>query len=893
MKASHLLIDHNFNIISHDSTWVDLFPDSSNISLNYDYPGALKLILSNDEIFFRIHTILKELSKSDNGNYRITAELPLSNNLILRYIDFAKLGNGQISAFHRFSPNKIITGISILNSILDPCAILDQNGNFVYNNKYLSEIINESDLSKNFFEIAPEIFSENILLKSLFDIFNTQRPLDFRAEIRNQKKQTSLYHVHLMPIISNHLEDAETFILLRFENITKQTFRELALKESEAKYRAIVEGIPGVIYLAYLDPCRSLSFVSPRASTLLGVSDIDLQNNPDILYDIVHPDDKNQVIMSRTKPDAKSYRIEYRILHKDGKIKWIRDEASIIYDPEDNQPVLFQGLIFDITDIMEAEEALRKSESRFRNLVQNIHEYIYSFNYSEDEDPQSYHSSKAYNLTGHKPEDFYKNHDLWNSIIYEKDKKGVNDFFTQLKVKGGVASIDHRIVRKDGEVRWVSNTCAALLDNNNQLLRLDGFILDTTDQKTLELDLKEAFKAAETANELKSRFLANMSHDIRTPMHGVLGMTEILLKTDLNIIQKQYLEMIRTSGETLLNLLNDILDFTKIEAGKITFSSHEFNLEQTMKAILGPIHVQANDRFIEFSMKLDPEVPVHLLGDSHRFSQILNNLAGNAANYTESGKILVVVSLDRNESLNEYHDPRTVFIHFVVADTGIGIPQNKINTIFDSFNRLDGIEFMKPGGSGLGTTIAKQLVELMGGTIGVTSPCTIIQSDTGGPGSEFYFTLPFINLSGSRLSEKIKNNKENENETSVPLEQRMRILVAEDNEVNQLIIRKMLEKIGHEVSIVSDGKQAVEAAEENTYDIILMDLQMPVMNGFKATELIRKSLGNNIPIFAVTADAYKDDLKKCSEAGMNGFLIKPYKLEDLINLINSAKSDPE
>lgn len=391
---------------------------------------------------------------------------------------------------------------------------------------------------------------------------------------------------------------------------------------------------------------------------------------------------------------------------------------------------------------------------------------------------------------------------------------------------------------------------------------------DISKRERLEKELIITQKKAEHAAAIKEQFMANMSHEIRTPLNAIIGFNARLNKTKLDAEQKEYAEAVQSSGENLLAIVNDILDFSKIEAGMVRIEKIRFNLPNLLQSLITMFVGQAKEKQVNLELKISQNVPQFILGDPTRLTQILINLIGNALKFTNQGSVCVEVDLI------SIHD-KNVTIIFKVIDTGIGIPTEKMPEIFERFTQAKSDTSRIFGGTGLGLSIAKKLVELQSGTIQVES----IQ----GKGSEFSFNIPYIITEGEDNDLK----KNNDNEKKIEITGNLKILVVEDNILNQKLASFMLKDWNIDFDICDNGKLAVEKLKSKKYNLILMDIQMPEMNGYEATEYIRNQLKLTIPIIAMTADALPGEKEKCISFGMTDYISKPIKAIDLKNLIST------
>ncbi|MFB3827157.1 MAG: ATP-binding protein [Bryobacteraceae bacterium] len=422
--------------------------------------------------------------------------------------------------------------------------------------------------------------------------------------------------------------------------------------------------------------------------------------------------------------------------------------------------------------------------------------------------------------------------------------------------------------------RLTLDVSARLRSSGGRPPRIEGIARDITDRKRFERELREAKEAAEAASNAKSEFLANISHEIRTPLNGMMGMTELAMATPLTAEQREYLETVRSSADYLMAIINDVLDFSKIESGKLSFETAAFRLDRCLDEALKALEIRAAQKGVAMRRAIAEGTPEWVLGDALRLRQVLLNLAGNAVKFTDAGVVEVRVEPVRLEE-------DVAELRFTVMDTGIGIPPEKHQSIFEAFVQADGSTARRYGGTGLGLAICTRLVARMDGRIWVESE--------PGRGSSFHFTAVFGRAAAPGPESAAA-------EAGIVPRRALRILLAEDNPINQRLARAILEKHGHSVVVAPDGVEAVRAMENGAFDVVLMDVQMPGMDGLEATRILRAReahTGGHVPILAMTAHAMRSDEARCRAAGMDGYIAKPVRAAELVERIETLTAPAE
>jgi PAS domain S-box-containing protein len=592
----------------------------------------------------------------------------------------------------------------------------------------------------------------------------------------------------------------------------------------------------------------------------------------------VHNDQHTRLI----RGECQSYSTEKHFRRKDGTVGWINATVSLFRDSA-GAPAYTMAIVQDISERKKAAQALRVANSLLNTAVRGSNVGIYEVELQDGEYIGGRgHFINVWEQLGDQQPDDATDSTAWMTSMHSGDRDRIlSEIKALIAGPGNDYHLAYRARHQDGSDRWMLSRGTITRDETGKAIRVTGSRVDVTDLKQIENELRQAKEDAEAANRAKDEFLANVSHEIRTPMNAILGMTELALDTSLTNDQRQILKTVKSAGDNLLVLINDLLDFSKIEAGKLELDVSEFSLRAVMCDTLRALKLRAKAKGVDFACEIGAEVPDSLLGDAGRLRQVLLNLIGNAVKFTEAGAVRVWVALA--ESANDGN----LVLQFTVTDTGIGIPQDKQQRIFRAFEQEDTSTTRKYGGTGLGLTISARLVDLMGGAISVESQ--------PGQGSTFAFTAhlkrqPEPDHGASALAQP---------EVTPPAPLRsplkgtpLRVLVAEDNDFNAQLIEQLLVRRGHQVSLAADGRVALALLESSPFDLLFLDIHMPELDGFDVTAAIRareRETGSHMPVVALTARSRSEDRDRCLAAGMDEFLTKPFRADDLWGVIERVR----
>ncbi len=568
--------------------------------------------------------------------------------------------------------------------------------------------------------------------------------------------------------------------------------------------------------------------------------------------DLTHLERYLRFLISGKIPSIHTHK---RLVTKSGETVWVEMVACLIKD-DHGIPLNVIGQVQNITSRVNAERKLILSEEKHRVFFENSQGLMCTHNLSGKFITVNPAGAK---LLGYTVDELLTM--TLFDIVDIRYVDMVSQYLQQVETAGQYKGL-MQLNQKDGQSKtWMYNNVLAESINGSKYVI--GNAVDLTERIITEKNLHKAKQLADSQAHAKDVFLANMSHEIRTPINAITGFANLLNETELDKDQAQYVTNINTAGENLMGIINDILDFSKIESGYISIESIPFSLKEVLDSVLSVLGQKAIEKKLKFSYALDSNVPDDVIGDPVRLNQILINLANNAIKFTNDGvvKIKVVADMDEIESCR---------IKFSITDTGIGIDEAKLNSIFSRFTQADTDTTRKYGGTGLGLSICKSLIELQSGTIWVES--------TKGAGSIFHFVLPYKKDASQRSLVVTKHNK-------LFSTRRLKVLLVEDNLLNQVLGMKVLENFNFLPELASNGSIAIEMIEKEHYDVILMDLQMPEMDGYQATEIIRNKLKNRTPIIAMTAHSLVGEKDKCLAIGMNDYIPKPFKQDEVFNKI--------
>jgi len=692
--------------------------------------------------------------------------------------------------------------------------------------------------------------STDLIDKKVADLFISTEEIrldepngSFQASIGDTKRELS-YHCSDIQI------DEIPGKLILLEDVSEKSEMLDQITKKERQYKNLVENSSDVIFICDLN--GNFKYVNPTGFKLTGFDEDELIDTH--FFKLVRQDYQQKLRGFYTfqfKNEIPSTYIEFPITCKDGKELWLGQTVDL--NTSSNGEIEFFALSREISDRIKYEKAMMRSEEKFRSIIENLELGLLEVD-------KNGIILKAYpqfcKLIGYTAEELIGKDPL--DLLVDDESRTIILNESKKRKRGNSSVYEIKLFKKDQTPIWVMISGAPYYNEKNEVAGTVGIHLDITQRKLMEEELKQAKLLAENSLKSKDLFVANISHEIRTPLNAILGLSQLLEHSSLDQKQLQFVQAISKSSENLLMIVNDLLDFSKLEAGKMELNIGSHNIYETITDVANLWENQIEEKNIHFSKII--RIPQHYFAyDAMRLNGILSNLLHNALKFTEKGQISLHV-----EMVKEYKN-KGVFL-FKIEDTGIGISESQLAQIFESFVQAEPGIARKYGGTGLGLSISRNLIELMGSQLKVSSQLNV--------GTTFEFEL-ILKKEGDHNSDKPKET------INAELLKNLTVLLVEDNQFNQIMAHSILENWNVEVVIANNGKEALEKIQEKEYDLILMDIQMPVMDGIQCAWKVRHDLKSTTPILALTANAMPNDVKKYLDVGMNGFVLKPFRQQEL------------
>jgi PAS domain S-box-containing protein len=630
------------------------------------------------------------------------------------------------------------------------------------------------------------------------------------------------------------------------------------IKEKEKQFKDLIENATDIIFTINIH--GFFTYVNPVAEKISGYSAVELlEMNFVNLIRADYKEDVTEHYFNQLHQKSELTNIQFPIINKQNELIWIHQKARLIID--ENGPKEFVVISRDVTEIKAADELFMLSEEKYRGIIENLKLGILEVD-NDDKIIKAY--PQFCSLVGYSEEELIGRSAI--DLFLDEEFKQIMEKQNKERLKGKSGVYEVPLLKKNGGVAWTIISGAPFYGVDGKSKGTIGIHLDISERRKMESDLRDANLKAEELNRVKEIFLANMSHEIRTPMNAIVGMAELLEQTNLDKPQSNYLSAISSSSKNLLVLINDLLDFSKINSGNLSLEMGGFNLNKLITKTIEAVSLKADINGVDVIAKVDKNLPLMLKGDSTRLGQVLLNLLSNAVKFTTNGSVVVSVNLVQTKA-------ESYLVKFEVKDDGIGIPEEELLNIFKDFSQAKDSTSRFYGGTGLGLSISQKIIRLMDGELEVNSELN--------KGSEFFFSIELEDLSLDNSDKESIDNYEIINNFN----QRI-ILLVEDNPVNSLMAITILEKWNFRVDLAENGIEAIEKLKIESYDLILMDMTMPKMGGIEASGIIRTQLKIDTPIIALTANAINGDSEKCLNSGMNDYLSKPYLQIDLNKVIS-------
>lgn len=750
---------------------------------------------------------------------------------------------------------------SAVESSMDGIALLDANGSYYYLNEVHLKMFGYKKEEELVGKTWHYIYNQDEIDRINNDIF----PLviqhkSWKGEtIGKAKTGEPVYQ----EITLTMLEDGGIICICR--DIAQRIADQQLLDENKLRLEMAIEGSEAALWDWNIS--NNTVYYSTSWKKTLGYENDEIKFGLEEWSRRVHPDDLEKTLNALNaylNRQSDHYEIEFRLQHKDGHYVHLLDRGKVTHYDAAGKPMRMIGIAFNVSKVKETQQKLQVSEARWNAALEGSEFGVWEW---DIENKTLFFSSKLKELYGYERNELEPTTEFWLNTCHPEDRelsrKAMEDHLAGITPQ---FKVDRRVIHKNGSYRWFQSRGMVIKRGPaGEALRVIGSVIDITETKELENELIKAKEAAEADVKAKRRFLANISHEIRTPMHAIMGLSDQLNATELNAEQRKFSSVIKESSHALLDIINDVIDISKIEDGKLKIASVIFSIREVFYGSIELFREAARNKGLEVTVSFDDTLSKNYLGDPSRLRQVLHNIISNAVKFTETGSI----------ALRCFKGDGSLVV-FECLDSGIGMNEKMKQRLFEDFSQEDDSFERRYGGSGLGLAISKELTTLMNGHISIESEKN--------KGTTVRIELPFQEAAepdsprpNAPASEKNKGLSS------------MKILVAEDNRFNQLLMQVMLNNHSIQFDMVDNGKQAIEKLSENEYDILLMDVQMPEMDGIEATKRIRKEKGNSLPIIAITANAIEEELNQYLQDGMTDYITKPFDEQKLIEKVEEYR----
>jgi PAS domain S-box-containing protein len=831
--------------------------------------AGVALVVIVLEFMFFFLPILTKLRNNNAKLSKLNRKLVMSNSQMAASEEEIRTQLEQISELQTIVEARERQLRELVETATDMIYELEESGKFSYVNPVLESVTGYTQ--------------KELLEKKYWDVVHPderKEVVEFYIEQRNLRRDTSFLRLRIMTKAGKAIwvdQNVRMFfkdnwaykVSVVARDVTRLREVEQRVTESEHLFRTLAENAPVGIFQT--DIAGKCIYVNKRWCKVSGLTEE--QSLKDGWMIAVAPEDRESIVEGWANAVRNNREFEMELKFQTPNATepqtWVNARAISLID-EKGKFIGFLGTVIDITALKTAQYKLGESEKLYRLLATNSKDLITLYRADSDA-TRVFVSPSVKDILGYSPEELIGKSPF--DIIVDDDVKRMQAETHQVTLSGRPAAVEYRIRRKDGSVIWLESNSHPFFDNDGAMIGFQTSARDITLRKEFERELILAKEKAEDATKTKSQFLSMMSHEIRTPMNAIIGLSNLLLGDNPREDQVDSLELLKFSGHNLLAILNDILDFSKIEANKVTLEHIDFDIEEAVENIVKMMQPRAVEKGISIKYSFDARLPKEVKADPVRMSQIMTNLISNAVKFTEKGS--VTVEIKHGVPSQQMNGLEYFFYDFRIKDSGIGIPEEKLHSIFESFSQAASDTTRKFGGTGLGLTITRRLINLMGSDIHVTSKL--------GEGADFHFTLK---LEKGRVVKAL--HKTGDKAKELLKERNILVLLVEDNRINQVVATNFFRRWGVQYDIANNGREAVDMVTKKMYDMVFMDLQMPEMDGYQATHAIRQmsdSYFKKLPIVALTASAMVSMRDKVMASGMTDFMTKPFQPEDLQQII--------